>query len=418
MFIQNPLTDNTEALFTGLKGMILTHRRQTIYCLVIMLLFLAGMIAVNNDAGLYKMPVVRITSDTMPANSVLSGNSDQEQDYSQTLTGTVLNGSYKGRTIEMRNSYSSSGVFDDAYHKGDKVFVNISGSDGGSDGGTLAGHISGLKRDQYVVFLLFALFFCILMVTRKKGLLIILSLLINILVFWFAIRLHHSGADILLLSNIMVVLFTVLSLLLISGANKKTYSAIVATLLSVGLTMLFFKIAMATTDGVDYAFMEYMVSLDDLPQIFMSQILFGGLGATMDIAITMAATTSELVAQNSDISFYKLLRSGREVGHDIMGTMINIMLFSYICGGIPLIILKMRNQISLVTIVTTHIPFEIYRFLLGSIGILLSIPVSLLISLIFFKKIDGPRQLLDYCGNFIRGEYEISRISILRRFHR
>ena len=414
MTFKRRLTDNMEKLFPRLKETILKHQKQTMYLLFIMLLFLAGMIAVCNDAGLYKTPVVKIMSDTVPSNSLLSDDSDQEQGYSQTLTGTVLNGRYKGRTIEMHNDYSSSGVFDDSYHKGDKVFVNISGS----GGEILTGHISGLKRDQYVLFLLFALFFCILLVTRKKGLLIILSLLINMLVFWLAIRLHNGGADILLLSNIMVILFTALSLLLISGSNKKTYAAIVATMLSVGLTMLFFKIAMSSTDGVDYAFMEYMVSLDDLPQIFMSQILFGGLGATMDIAITMAATISELVSKNSDISFYTLLRSGREVGHDIMGTMINIMLFSYICGGIPLIILKMRNEISLVTIITSHIPFEIYRFLLGSIGILLAIPISLLISLIFFKKIEGPRQLIDYCGKFIKGEYETSRISLMRVFHK
>ena len=65
--------------------------------------------------------------------------------------------------------------------------------------------------------------------------------------------------------------------------------------------------------------------------------------------------------------------------------MINVLLFTYICGLIPLMIMKMKNEVSLLTIVRLQIPFEISRFLIGGIGIVLAIPVSIALSSIILK---------------------------------
>jgi uncharacterized membrane protein len=191
----------------------------------------------------------------------------------------------------------------------------------------------------------------------------------------------------LLLGNILVLLFTCLSLLLISGWNQKTFAAICSTLISITITLLLFQLTMSFTEGVDYAFMEYITSPADLPEIFMAQIMIGGLGAVMDVAITEASSISELIAKDKEIPLKNLIQSGRDIGHDIMGTMINVMLFTYISGSIPLIILKMNSEIRLHTIILWHMPMELYRFLIGSIGILISIPVSILVSLLFFRRL-------------------------------
>lgn len=47
-----------------------------------------------------------------------------------------------------------------------------------------------------------------------------------------------------------------------------------------------------------------------------------------------------------------------------MGTMINVLLFVLASGMIPMFILKMNNDISFVTIVRYHIPYDICRFLI------------------------------------------------------
>ena len=110
-----------------------------------------------------------------------------------------------------------------------------------------------------------------------------------------------------------------------------------------------------------------------------------GLGAIMDVAVTISAATGEIVRKNPDVSLRKLIHSGREIGYDIMGTMINVLLFVQASGMIPMFILKMNNEIRFITIIRYHIPYDICRFLIESIGIVLAIPVSILITSVMMK---------------------------------
>nr|WP_280634480.1 YibE/F family protein [Clostridium aminobutyricum] len=236
-----------------------------------------------------------------------------------------------------------------------------------------------------VLLALFILF--LFMITKKKAFFTFISLTANIAVLCYALNLNHKGHNIWVISICLALFFTFFSLILISGLKKKTFAAILSTLISLSFTMILFKIFMVFTQGVDYTYMGYIAGQNYLSDLFLSQILIGGLGAIMDIAITEASAINELVDINSKISIKDLISSGREVGHDIMGTMINIMLFTYICGIIPLIILKMKNNIELHTIIIWQVPMELYGFMIGSIGILLTIPISLTVSIIVFKKL-------------------------------
>lgn len=346
-------------------------------CLII------GIIMVFHNYQWYEESIAKIIHVENSFEDEVEGyHGEKENYYEQTLIGTMMNGKYEGNKITMENTYSSSKVHHEEYKVGDDVFVQLK-----SNGDQLRNaSIIGLKRDKYLAILFAILILIILITARKKGIFVILSLLTNILIFGYALDLYVKGSNILFLSNAMVLCFTFLSLLLVSGFKKKTLVAILSTLVSVWIMMFLLKLAIRYTDGVDYTFMEYITSGSDLTEIFLSQILLGGLGAIMDVSITIASTMSELIHKDHTIALNNLVKSGRELGHDIMGTMINVMLFTYICGAIPLIVLKMKNDISLHTIILIHMPFEVYRFLIGSIGILSTIPISLLISFVLLKK--------------------------------
>ncbi len=81
-----------------------------------------------------------------------------------------------------------------------------------------------------------------------------------------------------------------------------------------------------------------------------------GLGAIMDVAVTISAVSQQTAPKNPDVSLRKLIHSGREIGYDIMGTMINVLLFVLASGMIPMFILKMNNEIRFITIIRYHIP--------------------------------------------------------------
>ena len=343
----------------------------------------AGVIVTFNNYNWYDKTIVKIEKAENSFSNKTSGSGNGERYYHQSMTGTIMNGEYQGQKAYLDNQYSSSGVLDDQYKPGNEVFVKIDSGEKEK----LTGTITGFKRDKYMAVLTALFLLLMFIVTNRKGFFSVISLAINIVVLWYALSLNYNGHNILMISNCLVLFFTFTSLFFINGVNRKTFIAMLSTLISLFFTMLLFKIVMLFTDGVDYTYMEYIAGQNNLSELFLSQMLIGGLGAIMDVAITETSAIHELVDKNSQIPAKELLKSGREVGHDIMGTMINVMLFTYICGTIPLIILKMKNDIKLHTIIVWQIPMELYRFIVGSIGILLTIPISLLISILIMKKV-------------------------------
>ncbi len=356
-------------------------QKKTIGFYILFLIALIGFnLWVHFDYEMYDTPILRITNtdfDIVPSTEP----SQKTGEKLQSLTGVYMNGKDKGAEVTFEHQYMGSGITEDLYKKGDEIFLQKNSNQTSS-----LFTILGNKRDTQYTFILSVFLFFLMLSSGKNGFFTVLTLTLNISLFLFALYEYGKGQNILLLTNILIVLFTSISLLLISGLHKKTYIAILSTIITLIVSMALFQIAMRASGGIDYAFMEYITDPTDLADIFFSQILLGGLGAIMDVAITEAAAINELIEKDPYIPTKALVQSGREVGYDVMGTMINVMLFTYISGSIPLIILKMNNDIRLHTIILWHMPMELYRFLIGSISILLTIPISLGISILLFKK--------------------------------
>ena len=137
------------------------------------------------------------------------------------------------------------------------------------------------------------------------------------------------------------------------------------------MIMGIFEVVISHTAELDYSTMEYLGSIDNPDEIFHAEILLSGLGAIMDVAVAIAVALSEIVTKRPEVTFRELFRSGREIGYDIMGTMINVLLFVFGCGLIPVCVIRMNNSVRFMTIIKLHIPCELCRFFIESIGIVL-----------------------------------------------
>ena len=187
--------------------------------------------------------------------------------------------------------------------------------------------------------------------------------------------------------NKMVIAFAIVTLFCMNGCNKKTVSALLSTLCVLAMVMTVFSLVVHHTEELDFSTMEYLDlrSIDNPEEIFYAEILLSGLGAIMDVAVDISTALSEIIKLKPEISFRQLFRSGREIGHDIMGTMINVLLFVFGCGLIPMCLIRMNNSVRFVTIIKLHIPCELCRFFVESIGIVLAIPVSIIITSVMMK---------------------------------
>ena len=365
-----------------IKKIIKEKRKRIISICAVIFLLMAAMVFTYNNYFLYKEDVVKITAVKNEEDYEKEGlNGEVEKYYNQEITAIIKSGEYKGKSITLNNTCSYSGVKDEGYKKGNYLFVSLSGSED-----KLSANILSVKRDMYVMVLICVFILGIVIFAGKKGVLSIISIIMNIIIFTYALNEYVNGKDILKLCNLMIILFTMISLILASGINKQTVCAIISTLISVALIFIIYKITKENFEQPEYMMMEYITNPEHLDHIFMAGVLIGGLGAIMDVAISISVAVNELINKDKNISVKNLISSVKEIGYDIMGTMINVLFFTYMCGTIPMLILKIKNGYKFLSIIKFQIPFEIIRFLVGTIGIVVTIPISGFIAITILKK--------------------------------
>ena len=354
-------------------------RKQIFFIIITLCVSLIAIIFTFNDYFLYSTPILKIKSiDIKEEKASYFG----EIHYTQHITGIVKNGKYKGKYFELNNYTSSSGVYDEKLHKSSELFLDIS-----KDGKTV-NSILGIKRDKYLAILLVIFIDLILFVAGKKGVKTLISLGINIILTCISIltyKEYHSFINILVLYFFIAMLFIFFSLRITNERSKKTYAAIVSSFISLIVTFLLSFIVIKIFGKTNpYWTMEYIEGVYDYENYFLVSILLCGLGAIMDISITMSSSLNELIKKNNKISCNALIKSGKEISKDITGTMINVMLYTVYVSVIPVILIALRNNYPLVSAIKYYGSAEFIVILTSCISIVLSVPISLYTSVMFY----------------------------------
>lgn len=353
-------------------------KKRKIYC-ILGLVYLLAILFTMNDAWAYDTPIAKLTKvETQMTGEGKSTRGTKEKKYEQNIQGVVLNGKNKGKKVSFSHEFTYTGMLKQGYHRGEKVFLNGSKDEAGSG-------IRGVKRDTEIVILLGLLLLLLLVVTGRQGALTISTVMINLIIFFVGFWKYGDSSNILSICNKLVLLFSAVTLIGLNGINRKTWAALLSTLCVLAMIMGIFDLAMKHMEELDYSTMEYLGSIDNPDEMFHAEILLSGLGAIMDVSVAISVALSEIVRKKPGVTFLELFKSGRAIGYDIMGTMINVLLFVFGCGLIPMCLIRMNNSVRFVTIIKLHIPCELCRFFVESIGIVLAIPVSIFITSVMMK---------------------------------
>lgn len=354
-----------------------------ITCILIFVLGTMAAVFVYEDAFLYRTTVVRVIAVENTFSHEEDGSEGASEGYyDQLLTARILNGERKGDTISLTNVYTTSGVNDERYHKGTCLMVALNNT---GDGGS----ILGKKRDVYVVIFFMIFVLLLVLVSGRHGGVVLVSFIMNLLLLLMALKLYDQYGNLLKITMAVMIVFSVITLLFAGGFHRKTWVAVVSTLVTIGNCWGIYMITMQTSERIPYEMMDYIVNSKDLADLFLAGTLMGSLGAVMDVSISIAAGVSEVAAKTPDISARALAGSIREMGYDIMGTMINVLFFTYMSGTIPILVIKIKNGYTLYHLVRFQLVFEIICFLIGAIGIVLAIPVSGVLSALLLGNIHG-----------------------------
>ena len=345
-------------------------KKVTIFLIILSIL---SLIFTYNDDFIYKKEIMKITKIKIVDSYISKNNLELEEKYTvKEITGIITNGKNKGdiETFTYEESYSS--VITDKYKIHDKVFVKNNS-------------IDGFKRDIYIVFLINLFIIAIFIVGEYQGLLSIVSVILNIIIFYISLLLYFKGINLLFLSIIMSIIFSILSLSIANGINKMTKSAILSCIISIFIMLLMLLIIIKTTNYSGTNLNELSFLTVPVEDIVLPELIIGTLGAVMDVAITISSSIKELIDKDNNISINNLKKSSKQIGKDIMSTMSNVLFFTYLAASLPIFVLAIRNGYSLNNYIRNSFSLEISRFLVGSIGIVMTIPISTFISIKIFK---------------------------------
>lgn len=267
--------------------------------------------------------------------------------------------------------------------EGNTVFVGVS-----EENGNVKVTIQDIVREKYLIGLVVFFFASIILIGRKKGLKSILGLVITILaIFFILVATIFKGYNAIIVSIGTCFLIIVLTFAIIGGWNKKTFSAALGTLGGVVLAGVIASItgylAQLSGAGKEEAIMLSVASKDvvfNFRELLFAEIIVSALGACMDVGMSISSSLSELKMKNPSITAKELFKSGMNIGGDMIGTMTNTLILSFIGSSLVLVLLYMSSSIKFIDVINIEaIATEAVCAIAGSIGIVYTVPITAII---------------------------------------
>ena len=113
-----------------------------------------------------------------------------------------------------------------------------------------------------------------MMIAGKKGLLTIVTVGINIVIFTAGFLKSGDDADVVAICNKMVIFFAIATLIGLNGIHRKTWAALLSTICVLAMIMGIFDVVISHSAELDYSTMEYLGSIDNPVRFFMQRFCY------------------------------------------------------------------------------------------------------------------------------------------------
>jgi uncharacterized membrane protein len=309
----------------------------------------------------------------------LGGGSSQPY---QRLLVRVESGSLAGQEVTVEEGTVNLISQERLFHVGDRVYLERTV---GPDGDRF--YISDYVRTGPLLWIGVLFVGLVVLVGRGKGLRSIAGTLFSLgVIFAFILPLILAGRDPVGVSIAGSVVLLAVSTYLVYGWNPKAHAAVIGMMLSLVLTgvlaWLFVGWSRLTGLSEEAGFLVMALGPNiNLQGLVLGGIIIGSLGVLDDICVGQASAVFELVNANRDLSWHELFRSSLNIGRDHIAAMVNTLLLAYVGASVPLMLAFTIYQEPLWRRINREpIAEEIVRTLVGSVGLILAVPITGLIA--------------------------------------
>lgn len=293
----------------------------------------------------------------------------------QTLRIEVLEGEQAGETIALENDY--------LLLKAGETFYLRHAYDSIDDIHRYA--VSAPDRLP-VLGLLFALFLGVLFFFGgKQGVRGLLALAGSLLVILYVLLpLMLMGYPPVLVAMAVCSVIVVLGSYITHGVNRTTSAAVLGMLATIGITGILAYLAIGWTrlsgysgEEVSYLFFDTGGSID-LVGLLLAGIMIGLLGVLYDAGVGQAVAVEELFRAGSHLKPHEVYKRGIRIGREHIGALVNTLAIAYVGASLPLLLLLQvsYDQSIWLTLNQELFATEIVRTIVGSIGLILAVPLT------------------------------------------
>lgn len=335
---------------------------------------LAAELLVDKQSS-YKAEVIEIISETKEK----LGGSEIDSPV-QDIRIRILEGKDSGKEIILKNDFIQL--------KDEQVFFLTETIDGAS------GHVMYAVSDPYrlnVVYFFSALLFVLIIIFGgKQGIRGVVSLILSLfLIVHVLLPNILVGHDALLISISVASIIIIFGSYITHGFNFTTSSAVFGMIATVIVTGLLAYIATKMSMLTGFVEEETMyLNFDTKGRIDFVGLLLGGmiiglLGVLYDAAIGQAVAVEELCKAGPHLSRKEIYKRTLRIGREHIGALINTLAIAYVGMSLPLLLLFSLSEASVFEIANREIfATEIIRTLIGSIGLVLAVPITTFIATI------------------------------------
>lgn len=371
----------------------MTDKKKEIYIVIVTILLSIGIIfssnsifsggfvedKLNKNIQYYKGKVITVSQNSLQDDPYV----DDVQIGLQKCKVRILEGPFAGEEHEINHNVSRT--YNIIAEEGKEVILSVYEQNNQIEDI----NISSYKRSNVLLVLVVLFVLVTLIVGKFKGLKSLVSLMFTgTSIIYLMLPMIFKGVSPILAAVIVVALSTAVTLTLISGFNKKTFVSVIGTLsgviLSAIIAFIFGKYA--NLSGItmeDAESMFYLAEYSDLKiqGIMFASIIIAALGAVMDVAVSLTSSIFELYEVNNKLSINDLIKSGMNIGTDMIGTMCNTLILAFAGGSLNTLILLFSASMSKDQLFNLDIlGTEVIQALSGSIGIILTVPITVFVA--------------------------------------
>ncbi|UPZ30087.1 YibE/F family protein [Streptomyces sp. LRE541] len=223
----------------------------------------------------------------------------------------------------------------------------------------------------------------VVVVGRMRGVMALIALAVSFLILtFFILPAILQGSNPLVVAVVGASAIMLIALYMCHGLSARTSVAVLGTLLSlvlIGLLGSLFIDWAALTGNTDdnTGLIHGLYPSIDMSGLLLAGIIIGSLGVLDDVTVTQTSAVWELHEANPTMGWRGLYRAGIRIGRDHIASVVNTLVLAYAGAALPLLLLFSIAQSSVGTVANSElVAAEIVRTLVGSIGLVASVPVT------------------------------------------